>query len=64
MFHNHKIYQLVSFFPIVEKKLLNSRNIIGTTDARVACFSILLGYFPTNECEISDFCLQLENGLV
>ena len=24
----------------------------------------LLGHFPANECEISDFCLLLENGLI
>ena len=33
-----------------------------TLASRVPLF--LLGHFTTNECEISNFCLQLENGLV
>ena len=34
----------------------------STLASRVSLF--LLCHFPTNECEISDFCLLLENGLV
>ena len=36
------------------------RNIFGTTDTPL----FLLGHFPTNECEVSNFCLQLENALI